>query len=107
MRYILYIFLSVILAGCASDSLWTRKEIQDWYVKNAHTLPDLSSQLRYRGTDDKYHYFLIRAKDSWKDIKVDKDEIHIKDVRPLGSFKDDGSLGYYAVNIRNGFDKVR
>jgi hypothetical protein len=107
MKYILYIVLSVFLVGCASTSVWTREEIHAWYMKNVHTLPDPASPVRYRGTDERYHYLLIRDKDSWRNIKVNKEEIHINDVRPVSTYIDNGHLGYYAVDILNGYEKVR
>jgi len=106
MKYILYILLSVFLVGCASPSAWTKNEIQAWYAENVHTFPDASSPIRYRGTDEKYHYFLLRDKDSWRNIKVDREEIHMKDIEPIASYSDRGHLGHYVVDIQNGFDKV-
>ena len=96
----------LLLAGSASANTWTAKEIVDWHLKYAVDTPGLYSDFFYRGSDDKHHYFSIRAVDHWVLMNVARREVKITDQRPLKKYSSENYLGYYAVDPQNKFNKI-
>ena len=78
-RFLIAFIILIAFSSCQAKNVWTEKEIQDWHSKYVQENSDLYSSLRYIGTDDKYHYFVIRAIDSWVHMKVIIEEIKIED----------------------------
>ncbi len=106
MRSLSVLIAVLLLAGCASKNTWTANEIIEWHSKNVLDTPKLYSPLYYRGSDEKHHYFSIRAIDRWILMKVVKDEIFITDQKPLETYSSENYLGYYAVDPQNEFKKI-
>ena len=96
----------LLLVGSASANTWTANEIVDWHFKYVVDSPELYSAFYYRGSDDKHHYFSIRAIDRWIYMKVVKNGIAIIDQRPLSMYSSDTYLGYYAVDPQDEFKKI-
>jgi len=106
MRSLSVLIVVLLLAGCASKNTWTANEIIEWHSKNVLDTPKLYSPLYYRGSDEKHHYFSIRAIDRWILMKVVKKEIIITDQKPLETYTSENYLGYYAVDPQNDFKKI-
>lgn len=98
MTYAIKILALVLLfSACGNDRPLSSDELVEWYVEQAESSPQ-HGPLYYRGSDDQYHYFRIRALDDWFLPRVPRDEIDLLDIRPLLSASDEPFPGYYAVD---------
>jgi hypothetical protein len=117
-RLIPIVFLLMTILSCATIGAmrtWTVQETKDWYKEYYVNQPNqprpFVSQIYYRGSNDKYHYFISRYMDEWVFMKIKVEELTIGDVRPewTSSSKSDsaGLFGYYPVDPLDNFKKVQ
>jgi hypothetical protein len=92
---------------------WTVQETKDWYKEyyvgqSAQPRP-FTSQIYYRGSDDKFHHFISRSMDEWVFIKIKRDELTITDERPKWAASQGSSassIGYYPIDPLDNFKKI-
>lgn len=91
----------------------TVEEAQAWYkeyyLNQTEQTKPFVSPLYYRGSDNKFHYFISRYMNDWVFIKIKIGDLVITDVRPKltlsgGSYS--GRIGYYQVDPLDSFRKV-
>ncbi len=112
---LILIFVSTI-SGCTSIGAmrsWTVQETKDWYKEYYVGQPvqarPVTSQIYYRGSDDKFHYFISRSMDEWVFIKIRRDELAITDERPKWTSNQSSStnaIGYYPVDPLDNFKRI-
>ena len=113
----LALFLLAPISGCISTGAirtLTVQQTKDWYQENYVEQPaqprPFVSELYYRGSDVKYHYFVSRFMDEWVFIKISVDDLNIADLRPEWTYSSQTeptrSFGYYPVNPLKNFEKT-
>jgi hypothetical protein len=100
-----------------SSRIWTVQEATDWYKKYYINQPirerPLVSPLYYRGTNNEFHYFICRSIDEWVYIKIDINQLKLKDIQPVWDYETSKNLdsssnyGYYQVDPINNFERVK
>lgn len=110
MNILYAICIMAVLASCsapyqAQKTVWSVKEVQDWYNKDSAKYNTTNCVL-YRGTDTQAHHFLSQFTDKWVFMTIPKNELSITDEKP---YKVDSAvkLGYYYVDPNNHFVKIR
>ncbi len=94
------LFLLILLSGCIST--WTARELSDWHTECRKS--PFCSPLYYRGTDEKYHYFMCHVMDDYAFMKIKRDEIEVADIQQKAIFSH--FPGYYIVDPANGYKQV-
>jgi len=109
-RKIIYGLIAILLfaSGCSSnDKEWDKQEFIIWYSTywaDAKVPPTMG--LRYRGTDDEHHHFIMRPTDSFMFIRIKKEELPNIDVQPVPESSSENFYGYYEVDPLNNFKKI-
>lgn len=116
-KSILILIVTSTIFSCTTIGMmrtWTVQETKDWYQEYYVGQPvqprPFVSPIYYRGTDDKFHYFISRYLDEWVYIKIKKDELTIADERPKSKIFSGGSstssFGYYPVDPHDNFKRI-
>ena len=98
-----------LISGCISPEgfrkrTWSKAELVNWYAEYRPT-NDRLKYFGYRGSDEKYHYFITRPIDSFFMPRVPRTELQLSDVRPL-SRRSGGPMYHYVVDPRHDFRKT-
>jgi len=104
----LTICIMVVFASCAASnqvqkSVWTVKEVQQYYNDSAKANTNC---VLYRGSDNQEHHFLSQFIDKWVFLTIKKGELALPEEKP---YKVDSTvkLGYYYVDPNNHFVKIK
>jgi len=110
-KYILLSLLSISLFGCFFNRVSTVQDTKDWYQKYYVGQTDNHvSPLYYKGSNEKFHFYICRSMDEWVNFKIRYEELKLEEILPLlkNSFQKDTTShpGYYAVDPLNDFKKI-
>ena len=90
-----------LLSSCRNTE-WTKQEVVEWYAQNSSFV---RGGLLYRGSDQKWHYFIARVMDAWAFIQIKKEELKLEDERSY-SEASSAPFSFYAVDPSQGFHKI-
>lgn len=107
-KMLLTLAACLFLHGCISaegwkKSVWTKRELVDWYEKYERPKPRPSA-FGYQGSDERYHYFITRPIDSFLMLKIPRTELTIPDERPRSRLGK--QLYFYRVDPGKDFRKI-
>jgi len=89
--------------GYPSRSVLSKTQLIKWYSDNLQKYPTID-KFGYAGSEDDFHYFIVRPVDDFVIHEVPRSDLKIPDVRlrsELGR-----SLYFYLVDPSNNFKKV-
>src|SRR5690349_2131769 len=84
--------------GKPHDPVWTKQEVVDWYGRFKQP-----PRFMYRGSDDRWHYFITRPIDDFVHIQIDRKELSIPEEHRCSQ---EMYFGYYPVDPSNAFRKI-
>ena len=106
-------FQILILASCLSSCVFlpdysarhvkSKQELIEWYSDNLTRYPAIS-KFGYAGSDETYHYFIVRPVDDFVTHEVPRSDLKMPDERPRS--ERGKSLYFYLVDPTKGFKKM-
>jgi len=94
---------SCVIPGYSTHNAKSKQELIQWYSDNLPRYPAIS-KFGYAGSDDTYHYFIVRPVDDFVTHEVPRSDLKLSDVR-LRSER--GKLLYfYLVDPTKNFKKI-
>lgn len=103
------LILASCLSGCLSPhgypsrSILSKTQLIEWYSNHLLKYPAVD-KFGYAGSDDNYHYFIVRPVDDFVVHEVPRTDMKVPDERLRSEIG--RSLYFYLVNPANNFKKV-
>lgn len=89
--------------GYPSRSVLSKTQLIEWYSNNLQKYPAID-KFGYAGSDENYHYFIVRPVDDFVIHEVPRADLKVPDERLRGELG--RSLYFYLVDPANNFKKV-
>ena len=94
---------SCTFPGYPTNNVKSKQELIDWYSDNLPRYPAIS-KFGYAGSDEDYHYFIVRPVDDFVTHEVPRSDLMISDERPKSARGK--RLYFYLVDPKKSFTKV-
>jgi hypothetical protein len=92
-----------VFFGVPTHNVKSRQELIDWYSEKIAQYPAIT-KFGYAGSDDTYHYFIVRPVDDFVIHEVPRSELKMPDFRLRSELGD--LLYFYLVDPMENFKKI-
>jgi hypothetical protein len=105
LLFTLATMLSIAQSSSQQQKVWTIAEVKVWAEKNkAYSI--WKGWILYQGSDSLHHYFISRIEDNWQWLKIKRTDLSVA-KQQVYKQTSSAPLGYYYVDPRNNFKRVR